>query len=472
MKLVVSRSTIRKLAIAAGVFVAAGLAVFGFVFRARYSVARTMEIPIREFSTAEYPEDPGERSIHFGDYSGRSLRLVQKDDTHFDFVILPKHEHAAKITIRDVDVSLMTPSEPECTKQDRDLERIALTDRQWNRQQVSFRRDSPHVEVSGGNGFELDNLIEAKLAKNCLNAGLWEVMLTVREKDRRACYFHGWFTMPLGHYKRLFEHNTGISYWKHWYKLEHWSDPVGTLVRLDGLRTVLAERDVPANFDSDEPVIFAGEQARKRRTVDAENILTWGDFYDGRKVQFATFTPPGRYDVDRPWNNEFGRLSCFARAVWREIESPARAEPLQELELVFEDRQTHEQSRFIVSGFSMAALPQVPKDCYPDGLYMPMGIGVPPFFQDYDDLVANPPHRSPYFCVLLDSANRWINHHEVAVDGPVLHRDASDPTILHVYLLSYERHSLIAHIVVCTDPSNSQMASQTTSSGGFPRSSR
>src|SRR5207249_4462928 len=112
-----------------------------------------MVIPIKEFTAAEYPEDPAEQSTHFGQYSGRNLKLIQKDDAHFDFVLEPANEHTATITFRDVDVSLMTPSEPDWTKGDSSLERIALTDRQWNRQQVSFDRESPHVRITGGNGF-------------------------------------------------------------------------------------------------------------------------------------------------------------------------------------------------------------------------------------------------------------------------------------------------------------------------------
>ena len=451
---------LRTVCVSLTILLSAVGAACGTWFQCRYAASREVQIPLREFSTAEYPEDPADRSVHFGGYNGRTVWLVQKDETRFDFILVPQHEHTATVIFRDIDVSLMTPGEPDWTKSNPELERIALTDRQWNRQQVSFRRESPHIEVTGGNGFETENLCEAKLAKNCLNAGLWEIMLTVSEHGGKACYYHGWFTFPLGHYKRLFEHNTGTSYWKHWYKLEHWSDPVGTPVQLGGLRAVTREREVAARFATDEPVILAGEQVRKRRTVDAENILTWSDFYDGRKVQFATFTPPGRYDVHRPWKNEFGRLSCFVGAVLRDIRSPARSDSLQELELIFQNRQTHELSRFIVSGFDMASLPQLPPACYPEGLYMPMGIGVPPFFQSYDELVQNPPHESPYFCVLLDSNDRWINHHEVAIDGPVMHRDENDPTILHVYLLSYERHCLIGHFIVCTGDSSARMASR------------
>jgi hypothetical protein len=118
--------------------------------------------------------------------------------------------------------------------------------------------------------------------------------------------------------------------------------------------------------------------------------------------------------------------------------------------LVFLDR-NGQKNRFIVSGFEFSALPQLKNEDYPKGLYMPMGIGVPPFFQSYKELKKNPPDKSPYFSVMLDENNAWINHHDAAMDGPVLHRDIDDPNLLHVYLLSYERHSLIGHFNVQGD---------------------
>jgi hypothetical protein len=415
----------------------------------RYATADVMAVPVREFSNAEYPEDPAARSVHHGQYNGRRLTLVRKDDTHFDFVLEPATPHTARVVFRDVDVARMTPGLPAWTKGDAGLQRIALTDRQWNRQQVRFDRGSPHLEVSGGNGFEEANLFSAELAKNCLNAGLWEVLLFAKEDGQKALVYQGWFTFPLGHYQRLFERNTGLPYWRHWYYLEHWFDPAGTPVRLDGLRRVTREREVPATFDRDEAILAAGEQARKRRTLIAENLLTWGDFTEGHKVRFATFVPPGRYSVAQPWKNEYWRLERFEKALLRDVVSPATGRPLSELELVFRDR-LGGVSRFLVSGFDLKALPQLPAADYARGLYMPMGIGVPPFFQGYDELEKAPPDRSPYFGVLLDDAGRWVNHHEVAVDGPVLHRDAADPRLLHVYLLSYERHTLVGHFVVRT----------------------
>jgi hypothetical protein len=334
-------------------------------------------------------------------------------------------------------------------KGDDGLRRVALTDRQWNRQQVSFGGPgSPHLDVSGGDGFERDQLSSAELAKNCLNAGLWEVLLFTNEGGKKL-YYQGWFTFPLGHYKDVFEHNTGLPYWKHWYYLEHWFDPAGTPVALDRLRRVTREREVSATFDRTERVLAAGEQVRKRRTTSAENVVTWGDFYDGRHdVRFASFIPPGRYSARHPWNNKYRRMDHFEKAILREVVSPATEKPLRELELVFSGSGQAGTSRLFVSGFDPETLPRLAVQDYPKGLYMPMGIGTPPFFQTYEELTRDPPAKSPFFSVQLDGDGKWIDHHSFAIDGPVLHLDAEDPDVLHLYLLSYERHSLIAHVVV------------------------
>jgi hypothetical protein len=424
------------------------LAALGARTYFRYRTAPEMEVPVREYSHVEYPEDPGECSIHCGKYHGRVLRLVRKDRAHFDFVLEPTQPHVARVVFRDVDVSLMTPSLPEWTKADDGLRRIALTDRQWNRQQVRFDRDSPHLEISGGDGFEAAHLYTAELAKNCLNAGLWEVLLFFKESGEKALYYQCWFTFPLGHYLELFEQNTGLPYWRHWYYLEHWFDPAGTVMPLDKLRRVTAEREVPTRFDRGETAFAAGEQVRKRRTTLAENVVTWGDFFDGRPVEFAAFIPPGRYSVNHPWATQYWRMDRFEKAILRQIISPATAEPRDELELVFTSSKTGETCRFVVSGFDVRALPRLAPADYPKGLYMPMGIGVPPFFQNYEDVKKQPPDRSAYASVLLDPADRWIDHHRLGIDGPVMHRDEKDARLLHVYLLSYERHSLMAHFQV------------------------
>ena len=36
----------------------------------------------------------------------------------------------------------------------------------------------------------------------------------------------------------------------------------------------------------------------------------------------------------------------------------------------------------------------------------------------------------------------------LSIDGPVMHRDEKEPNLIHLYLLSYERHALVAHFKI------------------------
>ncbi|CAG7857750.1 hypothetical protein MCAMS1_02689 [biofilm metagenome] len=429
----------------AALLVGLGLSINWFYHR--YATAVQMDIPITEYANFEYPEDPAEHSLYFQHYANRQLTLIKKDEIHFDFIFKPTDSETATITFKNIDVSLMTPSEPEWTKREQNLEIIALTDRQWNRQQVSFNPNAEHVEIAGGDGFEKSHIYSAELAKNCLNAGLWEVLLFTRENGKKSLYYQGWFTFPLGYYKDIFEHNTGASYLSYWHRLEHWFNPAGTPIELSKLRSVVHESKVTAKFNPNEPRLFEGEQLRKQRTTNANNLRTWGDIVSGAPIHFAAFIPPGRYSDGQPWGNEYWRFAQFQGAVYRDIQSKASPKVLSEIELDFTDSHGN-LSRMIVSGFDISALPQLPVTEYPRGYYMPMGIGVPPFIQDYEDLEKIPPQKSAYFSLLLDSNGQWINHHDAAIDGQIIHRDEHDPYLLHVYLLSYERHALIGHYLV------------------------
>jgi hypothetical protein len=425
----------------------------------RYRVSEEMTLPIREFTNREYPEDPAPRSVQHGRYHGRRLRLLRRDDTHFDFVFEPLRPGVATVAFRNVDVSLLTPAAPASATSHPGNLRIALTDRQWNRQQVAFSR-APEaaaetgavIEVTGGDGFEERALSSAELAKNCLNAGLWEVLLYTQESDGKALYYQAWFTFPLGHYQALFERGTGLDFTDHWYYLEHWFDPAGTVVDLAALRTVSSEREAEFEYDPREAVLAAGEQIRKRRTTLTPAARTWEELIQGPPAQYASFIPPGRYSNQHPWGSEYRRITRLDRVSWRDI-TPTGASPGDaagehfELELRFigSDEQP---ARYLVSGLKWDDLPVRPMTRYHEGDYRPMGIGVPPFMQGYADLQARPPVDSPYFSLLLDARDAWIDHHRAAIDGQVLHRDEQDPDLLHLYLLSYERHSLVLHVMI------------------------
>ncbi len=422
-------------------------------FFSRYTTGEEIHVEVQELEPFKYGEDPAGRSTHYTQYNGRTLRLVRRDESHYDFIFEPQEDHVAKVTFKNVDVSLMTPGLPAYAKEHDGLRRIALTDREWNRQQVQFDAQGPQVEITGGDGWEGENLAVASLAKNCLNAGLWEVLLFTKDETGKQMYYQGWFTFPMGEYKRLWEQNTGLSYWEdaNFYRMEHWLDPAGNEIPLAKLRNVETEQPLDIRFDPDEPICFHGEQIRKRRTTQAPGVRSWSDFVERRdSITFATFTPPGYYDTAKPWGNDYGRLATLVGCTHRTVKSQLNGQTLDELELEYRgvDGQV---SRLLVGGLDLMAAPQLARNEYPKGVYMPMGIGVPPFYQDYAALLASPPQESPYYSFVLDDQSRWIDHHSMAIDGPVIHRDLDDPQLVHLYLLSYERHQLVAHYEISLD---------------------
>ncbi|MGH7207034.1 MAG: hypothetical protein ACREI2_12590 [Nitrospiraceae bacterium] len=421
-------------------------------FQARYYEAPDQTIELRAFNNAEYPEDPENRSRVFGNYPHQLLRIQQTEDTHFRFLIKPGSEHSSTIELLDVDLAHFVAAVPPWVKSDPDLTKVGLIDREWNRQQVSFERKSSTVRVhQDGDRFEQRALSRVDLARNCLNAGLWELLLFTVEDGEERVYEHTWFTFPLGLYKQLFERVNGLSYWDYWWSLEHWVDPSGVPIRLDGLRTVEREWAVSASPRWDEPPGARGEQALKRKNILSPPIYSYRDWYR-QPVQFASFIQPGRYSLTHPRDTKLQYLAEFTGAKLRRVKTPAEPGSLYEIELGFRDGRTREPTRLIFGGLDLRSLPAASVEQYIRGWQVPMGIGNPSFFESYEELLADPPARRPFYGFHLDVQDRWIDHHAIGVDGPLLHWDADDPSTLHLYLIAYERHALLNHFVITCPP--------------------
>ncbi|BAY22593.1 hypothetical protein NIES2100_23560 [Calothrix sp. NIES-2100] len=443
------RLTKQKILFSSLIVFLALLSLGGFWFTSRYKFTNKMAVKIKELSNSEYPANPALLSKNFQRYANRKLTIIKRDTTHFDFVLEPTNTKTAKVVIKNVDLKLFVPKVPESVKKDKNLEFIALIEREWNRQQVSFPANSENIEISGGDGFEKQNISEIALSNNCLNAGYWEIALFTKEDNNKTLYYQGWFTFPLGHYKNLFENNNKISYWDYWWPLEHWQEPSNAVIKINLLRNVIDEQAANVTFPLDERIIASGEQSRKIRTTLTKNLITWRDFYSNQKVvKFAAFIPPGFYQPEQTWNTQYWRIGKFEKAILRNVKPVNNQANLQEIELLFTDTKTGEKNKLIISGFKFQELPRLPISDYAKGLSMPLGIGVPPFLQSYAELNKQHPDESNYFSFLLDSQNRWINHHQLGVDGAIMHLDQDNRNLLHLYLLSYERNTLIAHFLV------------------------
>ena len=414
----------------------------------RYDDQPRQSVALKAFTTAEYPDNPENQSRVFGSYPHRHLVIESLGATRFRFLLEPAAPQATTIEITDVDLAHFVAAVPPWIKADPDLTKVGLSDREWNRQQVRFPRTSSHVRVrEGGDGFEQRAVSRIDLARNCLNAGLWELLLFTEEEGEQRVYEHLWFTFPLGLYKQLFEQVNGLSYWSYWWSLEHWVDPAGTTIRLDRLRTVEREWPVATTARWDEPVPAQGEQSRKRRNITTPVAATYRDWYT-QPVRFASFIQPGRYSRAHPRETQLHYLAELTGTLMRQVKLPGGTHSLFELELDFRSSQTGEPTRLILGGLDWATIPVASQKQYDHGWQAPLGIGNPSFFESYEQVLADPPAQRTFYGFHLDARNRWLDHHAVGVDGPLLHWDADDPSLLHLYLLSYERHALLNHVTL------------------------
>lgn len=417
-------------------------------FLDRYDENPRQSVALRSYAEIEYPDSPEPKSRMIGYYPRQELTIERIEGTTFRLVLVSAAPQAAKIELRDIDLAHFVAAVPPWIKADPDLTKIGLIDREWNRQQVRFPRSSPHVRVhEGGDSFEQKALTRIDLARNCLNAGLWELLLFAQEDGEERIYDHVWFTFPLGLYKQLFERVNGLSYWSSWWKLEHWVDPSGTPIHLDRLRAVEQEWIIEATAQWDEPVAALGEQVRKRKNILTPFATTYRNWYQP-PVRFASFIPPGIYSRTHPRDTNLHYLAELTSATLRRVTNPTGRKPLVELELGFRSNLTAEATRFIVGGIDLSTLPAASSKEYDRGWQVPLGIGNPGFFESYEELAANPSIQRTFYGFLLDAESRWMDHHAIGVDGPLLHRDADDPSLLHLYLLSYERHALLSHVVI------------------------
>jgi hypothetical protein len=417
-------------------------------FADRYDDQPQQTVALLAFAEEEYPENPENTSSVFGAYPHRRLIIQQLEDTRFRFLLEPATPQGAAIELTDIELAHFVAAVPPWVKTDPDLTRIGLIDREWNRQQVRFARTSTQINVhEGGDGFEQQALSRVDLARNCLNAGLWELLLFTTEDGEERVYEHLWFTFPLGFYKNLFERVNGLSYWSYWWSLEHWVDPSGTPIRVDQLRTVEREWPAQATAQWDKSIPAVGDQARKRKNILTPVAATYRDWYSG-PVQFSSFISPGRYSRAHPRETQLHYLEELTSSTVRQVTLMGGSQPLFEIELAFRSTKTGEATRLILGGLDGAAIPVAPPQYYDRGWQAPLGIGNPSFFEAYEVVVANPPIQRSFYGIYVDAQNRWLDHHAIGIDGPLLHWDARDPSLLHLYLLSYERHTLLNHFVL------------------------
>ena len=390
-----------------------------------------------------------------------SFEKQNKSDNFFEISFeLKNQSHSRFIRLKNINISLFLPlAPPEIAKSDKTLTSWFVNEREFNRQRVSFNSDSPHLIISQDK--QPAPKLAVDLTNNCLGVGYWELnVYTVKGEDKSKIY-KGFFKFPRGAYKSLFEDFNQSSFWPEapnieaWFTLPFMNHPPawdllinGKKFSFDKLRNVVDEKNVA--FTEEKTRIAKGEQARKEQNLlispSLKDLKTFKSIREHNNIKFVRFVPPGIYNKSNAplVKSKLGEIANLNSVILRDIHSPLAEETLQELELSFISEDGEIRNLFI-SGFNFEQLPQLSVQEYDKGLVVPLGYG-PPFTQDYEELKANPPHKNPFFSVLVDEHNRIIDYrYDVGLNGLIMHRDLDNPYLLHIYLMSYERILLVGH---------------------------
>ena len=358
-----------------------------------------------------------------------TLKLVRRDDGTFD-IVFPE---ATKVpTIQKVDFRPFMPRVPKLANGNPELTRIALIQRELNRNQTRY---------------DMAGFGSAWIANNCLKKGLWEIGLDKKdEKGGWVTTAHAWFEFPKDEYERLFaEVNTP----KDPNVKPHADYPElnGLPVAMDALRSVKKEIALPTiETNLDRPIAALPEQTRKLKLIVApQQPKTYGDWVAPEKqpVTTAKFSEPGFYINADPVKFDLTWLAKPAAAQWRDAKNDAAGTDLAEVEVKFANGH-----RLVLASSELAKLParSEPPKTEKDVLKITFGIGTPEIYADAPDRDGEFKNPANNYLLLLDESNKHIDNHKAGIDRVFAWRDAQDK--LHLYLVGYERIMFVGHLTL------------------------
>jgi hypothetical protein len=332
----------------------------------------------------------------------------------------------------EIDLRPFIPRVPLLAKGNAELTRIALIQRELNRNQTRYPAPGRPETVF--------------IANNCLKSGLWEIGLDRKDGQGTLTYYHGWFTFPKTEYARLFEALNGAPYSAVAADLENYPKLDGLPVPLDRLRSVVSDVPVPAvDTHSGELIDQFSEQARKSKLVLSPAVRTYGDWpaSDRQPVVLAKFSEPGFYNAKDPMRFDLGWLAHPAGAHWRWVKSSQLSSGFPEIELRYKNGY-----RILLASDRLAELPArtaKPGD-EADLLHLTFGIGTPEIYSNVEERARELETERQDYLFLLDGNGNHVDNHHAGLDRIYLWREAGDPGRLHLYLVSYERIALVSHL--------------------------
>ena len=355
------------------------------------------------------------------------IELTRKAADAYAVALLPAD---ASLALPAVDLRLLVPRIPAAARGNADLTKIALIQREFNRNEV-------HNDLPGG--------LDFSIANNCLRQGLWEVKLAAKRDGKTVPLYHGWFDFPAPEYARLFEEVNGVPYGPSQPLLAQYPQLAGLPVPLEKLRKVESETTLPAlDLHPRDAVQRLPEQTGKMKLLLTPAIATYGDFAAAanQPVTTAKFSEPGYYNPADPMKFDLSWLAHPVSGMARRVSSLSGGDPFVEIEIAFANG-----NRILFADRRIASLParNDPPSAESDVLKIVSGIGTPAIHATASERAAELVEDRPRYLFLLDAKGALLDNHFGGMDGIYLWRDAGSPGSLHIWLCGYERIAFAAH---------------------------
>ena len=398
-------------------------------------------IPVTNLSDQQYLDNPdiGYRSKDYKTDLISKVNIEELGDSSMGLHVITKEGNW--ISFNEVKLLEFIPTIPNHLKNDEYLGLLALVNQEWNRNQVRY---------SGSDFVCSDSSItRVDIARNCLNSYLWELIVYKEENGSLLPYTHTWFDFPHEWYQRLFKKRNGVEFSKYADYLENWKDPKSDDVDLFAFRRFVDAADnMVLSYRSENDTMYPLEGARLKKLKE---VIIPKSFESIRELQtdstlYATFTPPGFYNRMDPRKTELGRLDCLMFIEINQVVSKADGEVYEEVEMRFVHENGKDQTALIIGGIDIEKSPILDYYEAVHGWKSSMGFSNHTFYETAEEHENYSTKTSPYYALLLDGEGNWLDSHKIGIDGPIMYWDKDG--LLHIWLLSFERHSLVGHYIV------------------------